>query len=83
MVGDNTVSSVTFQGLPQDVKRGDRILIDDGLIEMVVESTTDTDVVCTVINGGTISSHKGINVRESPCPCPSSAQRTRLISLSP
>ena len=62
VVGDNTVSSVTFQGLPQDVKRGDRILIDDGLIEMVVESTTDTDVVCTVINGGTISSHKGINV---------------------
>ena len=83
VVGDNTVSSVTFQGLPQDVKRGDRILIDDGLIEMVVESTTDTDVVCTVINGGTISSHKASTCRESPCPCPSSAQRTRLISLSP
>ena len=30
VTGDNTVSSVTFQGLPHDVKRGDRILIDDG-----------------------------------------------------
>ena len=51
-----------FAGLPEDVLPGGHILIDDGLIEMVVESTTDTDVVCTVINGGTISSHKGINV---------------------
>lgn len=54
--------SITFKGLPSDVEEGTRILIDDGLIEMVVKSKTDTDIVCKVINGGTVSSHKGINV---------------------
>ena len=54
--------SITFKGLPADVKEGSRILIDDGLIEMVVKSKTDTDIVCKVVNGGTVSSHKGINV---------------------
>ena len=54
--------SITFAGLPDDVDVGTRILIDDGLIEMVVKSKTKTDILCKVINGGPVSSHKGINV---------------------
>ena len=52
IVGDETISSISFKGLPQDVSRGSRILIDDGLIELKVLECTDTTVVCTVINGG-------------------------------
>ena len=44
------------------MKRGTRILIDDGLIEMEVEGTTDTDITCTLLNDGEVSSNKGINV---------------------
>ena len=53
---------VSFSGLPGDVIRGSRILIDDGLVELVVESVSQTEISCTVINGGVISSNKGINV---------------------
>lgn len=60
--GDNTRVGITYEGLPRDVKKGDTILIDDGLINMEVISKTDVDIVCRVINGGPLSNSKGINV---------------------
>ena len=60
--GDNTRCSVTFKTLPQEISPDTRILIDDGLIELRVRKCSDKDVICTVINGGTVSSHKGINI---------------------
>ena len=62
ILGDRTRASITFQDLPRDVKEGDTILIDDGLIELRVCKTTPTEITCTVINGGKISDKKGINV---------------------
>ncbi len=61
-VGDDKVGFIQYAGLPKDVCRGCHILIDDGLIDMVVDQVTDTEIRCTVLNGGTISAHKGINV---------------------
>lgn len=60
--GDDKIVSITFPRLPQEVATGSKILIDDGLIELRVDSCTDTDIICTVVNGGDVSSHKGINV---------------------
>ena len=62
IVGSSNISSISFAGLPKDVKQGQRILIDDGLIELTVDSVTDTEIFCTVVNGGTVSNNKGINV---------------------
>lgn len=62
VTGDETIVSVTFADLPADVSQGDRILLDDGLIELRVQSKTDTDILCNVINGGQISDQKGVNV---------------------
>ena len=62
VMGDASIGSITYAGLPGDVSAGSRILIDDGLVELVVESIQDTDIHCTVKNGGKISNHKGINV---------------------
>lgn len=53
---------VTFDKLPQDVAVGTRILINDGLVELVVEKVADTDIICRVVYGGTLSNNKGINV---------------------
>ena len=60
--GDNTIASVTYKNLPKDVKVGGSILIDDGLIELRVDEIKGTEILCTVINGGPVSNHKGINV---------------------
>ncbi len=54
--------STTYRGLPGQVEKGTRILIDDGRIKMEVTSVTDTDVVCRVIEGGKIKNRKGVNI---------------------
>jgi len=62
VLGDSTRVNTTFQPMPREVKRGDRILLSDGLIELRVESTSHTDVICQVANGGLLGEHKGINL---------------------
>lgn len=54
--------SVTYKNLPREVKKGNLVLINDGKIVIRVEETTETDVICTVVHGGKISNHKGINL---------------------
>lgn len=60
--GAGDVVHVDFPGLPQAVKPGGRILVDDGLIELEVVSTNTTDVRTRVVTGGELSSHKGVNL---------------------
>ena len=60
--GNENLIPITYKELPKDVKKDDYILIDDGLLELKVESCTDTEIKCTVISGGTLGSKKGINV---------------------
>lgn len=62
IIGDETKVSITYKNLPQDIKAGTRILIDDGLIELRVKSFTSSEIVTEVVNGGVISNSKGINV---------------------
>lgn len=54
--------SVTYKGLPNDVVPGDRLLLDDGLLEIKVEGTSETEVFCRVVVGGPLSNRKGLNV---------------------
>lgn len=60
--GNSEMCPVSYKGLSHDVEKGSRILINDGVIEMCVESIKDKDVVCRVVHGGVVSDHKGINV---------------------
>ncbi|MBD5105957.1 MAG: pyruvate kinase [Lachnospiraceae bacterium] len=62
IMGTAERASISYKGLKNDVSEGMTILIDDGKIEMVIESMSDTDIVCRVVNGGPVSNHKGINV---------------------
>ena len=62
LVGDSTITSITYKDLYKDVQIGTHILIDDGLIELQVTSISGEDILCTVITGGQVSNHKGINV---------------------
>lgn len=56
------VGSISFKKLPRDVSIGTRILINDGVIELLAEKVTKTEIVCRVIHGGILSNNKGINV---------------------
>lgn len=62
VVGDEKIGHVSYSGLPQDLEPGNRILMDDGLIELKVKKIIDTDIVCEVLNGGELGSKKGVNV---------------------
>ncbi|MFP4030963.1 MAG: pyruvate kinase [Desulfococcaceae bacterium] len=53
---------VSYPELARDVKAGERILLADGLMELVVRDTSDTDIISEVIIGGDLTSHKGINL---------------------
>ncbi len=62
ILGNEGIVSISYKELVHDVKPGDSILIDDGLIGMKVSKVTEKEIYCVVENGGTISNKKGINV---------------------
>src|SRR5215210_5637783 len=64
-LGDASRLSTPYKQIIQDVEPGHRILIDDGLLEIKVEEIDDGEVVCQVVTGGPVSSHKGMNFPDS------------------
>lgn len=62
IVGEGHQVSTNYPDLPRVVKTGTRLLLDDGALSLIVESSTDTDVVCRVIDGGLLAERKGINL---------------------
>lgn len=60
--GDEKRCSITYPELTKDVKKGDFILIDDGLIELVVKKVSEREIECVVVNGGELGERKGVNV---------------------
>ncbi len=61
-VGDQSHVSVTYTDLHQELKAGQEVLIDDGLVALRVEEIQGQDIRCTVENGGTLSANKSINI---------------------
>ena len=64
-VGDASRLSTSYERLADDVRPGHRLLIDDGLVGLRVESIEDGEVVCEILEGGPVSSHKGLNFPDS------------------
>lgn len=62
IIGDAHRVSTTYRALPLDVRPRDRILLSDGLIELVVTGHTDTEVETEVVHGGRLREHQGINL---------------------
>ncbi|WP_377272144.1 pyruvate kinase [Peterkaempfera sp. SMS 1(5)a] len=60
--GDRTMCGTTYQGLAADVTRGERILVDDGRVALEVTDVAGPRVHCTVLEGGMVSDHKGLNL---------------------
>lgn len=66
---------VQFQRLPEVVRPGDRILIDEGIIELRVLATTETDIRCQVVSGGTITTNKGMNLPRADTSIPAITEK--------
>ncbi|MCQ4725469.1 pyruvate kinase [Anaerotignum faecicola] len=73
--GDGNIVGVTYKDLPKDLKKGSRVLLDDGLLELKVTGLSETDVECEVINGGFLSSNKGVNIPDVYVNLPSLTER--------
>ena len=54
--------SISYKDLPMSLSKGNEVLIEDGKIRLLVDRLTDKDIICTVKQGGTLSSNKSINV---------------------
>ncbi len=75
VVGSSSLVSTVYQNLPNDVQTGDRILIDDGNLEVLVIDTDGKNVNCTVIHGGILKSRKGINLPNTKVSAPSLTEK--------
>jgi pyruvate kinase len=62
IVGNDQRVSMSFQALPSVVKKGDRLFLNDGLVQLVVQRVTGNDVECIVAVGGELRSRKGLNL---------------------
>ncbi|WP_086982135.1 pyruvate kinase PykF [Vibrio aphrogenes] len=77
VVGNKNTVAVTYPGFAQDLKAGDTILVDDGLIEMEVVATTDTEVQCKVLNNGDLGENKGVNLPGVSVKLPALAEKDK------
>lgn len=75
IVGDEKRVAVTHTNLPNDVKVGGRILLDDGLIALKIEAINGSDVECTVLNGGVLKANKGVNLPDVAVSLPSLTEK--------
>ena len=62
VIGDSSRVSVTLASLPRIVKPGDRIFLNDGLVQLQVQRADQTEISCNVLVGGELRSHKGLNL---------------------
>lgn len=77
IVGDETRCAVTYADLPGDVKKGDTILLDDGLVRLTVLATTASSIRCRVENDGTMKNNKGVNIPNVRLSMPYMSQRDK------
>jgi len=75
--GAGGVIPTTYLDLPRDVRGGDRILLDDGLLELQVLGGDDSDVRCRVVFGGLLKDRKGINLPGSSVSAPALTEKDR------
>ncbi len=73
--GDEKRVSVTYGRLHEELSPGCRVLIDDGLVELVVSEVEGPEIRCTVETGGALSSNKSINIPDVAIPLPSLTER--------
>ncbi len=77
VIGNENFCSVSYEGLAKDVAVGDRILIDDGLVELIVTQVNGDEIITRVENAGIIKNNKGVNVPNVKINLPAITEKDR------
>ncbi|MDC9595467.1 pyruvate kinase PykF [Xenorhabdus anantnagensis] len=77
VIGNRDRVAVTYAGLPEDLKPGNTVLVDDGLIAMTVKEITATEVICEVLNNGDLGENKGVNLPNVSINLPALAEKDK------
>lgn len=77
IIGDEKRGHITYDGLAQDLEIGNKILVDDGLLEFEVIEINGKEIVCRVINGGELGMRKGVNVPNVKVKLPALTQKDK------
>ncbi|MGL4457578.1 MAG: pyruvate kinase, partial [Plesiomonas shigelloides] len=77
VIGNKDRVAVTYEGFAADLKEGDTVLVDDGLIGMKVTAVTDKEVICTVLNNGDLGENKGVNLPGVSIQLPALAEKDK------
>lgn len=75
VIGNNKIVAVTYEGFASDLKAGDTVLVDDGLIAMEVKEVSGNEVKCIVKNNGDLGENKGINLPNVSVNLPALAEK--------
>jgi len=75
--GSTEIASISYKALPLEVRPGERILVDDGLIELRVESVAPAEVITRVVFGGFLKDRKGVNFPDSQLSVPAVTEKDR------
>ncbi|TCT16812.1 pyruvate kinase [Natranaerovirga pectinivora] len=62
VVGNDKLAYVTYENITKDVKPGNTILIDDGIIVLTVKEVKETEVICVIKSGGEVANRRGVNI---------------------
>ena len=77
VLGTNRIITITYPRLTKDLNPGDRVLLDDGRLELKVTSKIADSLYCKVVNGGMLSSHKGVNLPGAALLLPSISRKDK------
>jgi len=77
VLGDASICSVDYPGLPQDVKPGDKILLKDGFLRLDVRAVEGKNVLCRVVQGGAVGNRQGVNLPDSTVSMPAMTEKDR------
>ena len=70
VIGDETIAAVTYEDIIQDVKIGEKLLIDDGLLQFSIKEIVGNKIICIALNNGELGENKGVNLPKAKVSLP-------------
>ncbi|AVQ28978.1 pyruvate kinase PykF [Fusobacterium ulcerans] len=77
VIGDETIAAVTYEDIIQDVKIGEKLLIDDGLLQFSIKEIVGNKIICIALNNGELGENKGVNLPKAKVSLPAISEKDK------